>query len=168
MHRTPARRPLVGIVTSTDLLGTMTHYFKGRTMPCDRPECEACAKGQPYRWHAYMSALDVNTALHFLFEVTAQAAENFVQYREAHLTLRGCKFKATRWRANPNGRVLIQCKPADLHEISIPPSPDLLAVLSILWNLPSNGAQASVRDSQENTLIPQFPKADPPPSGPAQ
>ena len=113
-----------------------------------------------------MSAWDIDTTMHFLFEVTAQAAEHFVQYREAHGTIRGCKFKATRWRQNPNGRVLIQCKSADLREITIPAAPDLIAVLSILWNLPAAGATADLRDSQENTRIPNFPTTQPGPSGP--
>ncbi len=168
IRRTPARRPLTAIVTSTDLVGTMTHFYKGRTMPCQRPDCEPCNVGMPYRWHAYMSALCVDTALHFLFEVTAQAAENFVSYREANLTLRGCKFRATRWRQNPNGRVLIQCKAADLHQLTIPSSPDLVAVLSILWNLPTNGAHIAGKDSQERTNIIVPGQADPGPTAPSE
>lgn len=150
IRRTPARRPLVAIVTSEDLIGTMTHYWKGRTMPCDAPDCDACHHGQPYRWHAYFSAWEPATALHFLMEVTAQAAEHFTSYRDAHGGLRGCKFQATRWRQNPNGRVLIVCKPADIVETPIPKAPDLIAVLSVLWNLPSSTMDASRRSPEEN------------------
>lgn len=149
IRRTPAHRPLIAVVTSPDLIGTYTHYWKNRTMPCTKPDCEPCAQGQPYRWHAYMSCWESTSALHFLFEVTAQAAQHFVTYRQAHGTLRGCKFRATRWRSNPNGRVLIECKPANIVEQPIPQPPDLIAVLSILWNLPRSGMNADRRANDQ-------------------
>ena len=138
IRRTPPRKPLVAIVTSQDMLGCYTHYWNGRTQPCEKPACDPCSKGMPYRWHAYFGSWEISTALHFLFEVTAQAAQHFVTYRNAHGTLRGCKFEATRWRANPNGRVLLRSKPHDFATLSIPKPPDLVACLAILWGIPTS------------------------------
>lgn len=149
--RTPAFKPLTAIVTSRDLLGTFTHYYKGRTTPCERPDCEACRENLPYRWHAYLTALNLADAMHFLFEVTAAGAEPFIEYRDAHGSTRGCLFQATRWKQRPNGRVLIQTKPADLTQRSLPPPPDLIKCLSILWDLPTNGLKPSNRDPQNRT-----------------
>jgi len=151
IRRTPARKPLRAIVTSKDLVGTFTHFWKGRTMPCEKPKCEPCDKGQPYRWHAYFSAWEPLTALHFLFECTAQAAEHFVQYRDAHGSLRGCLFQATRWRQAPNGRVLIQTKPDDMRDRRMPAGPDLIAVLSVLWNLPTTELKQDGREPEKQT-----------------
>lgn len=138
IRRTPPQTPLIAIVTSDDLIGTYTHYFKGRTQPCETPNCEPCQEGIPFRWHAYLSAWETKTALHFIFETTAAGAEPFTDYRDHHGTLRGCLFQAKRWLQRPNGRLLIQTKPVDLKEIRLPQPPDLIKCLAILWNLSDN------------------------------
>ena len=136
IYRTPANQPLTGIVTCEDLLGCSTHWYGNRTTPCEAPDCDACRAQVPWRWHGYLTALNVKTHEHFLFEMTAQAADHFVAYRASHGTLRGCLFQATRFHRRTNGRVDIYCKPANLQEVSLPTAPDLRKVLSVLWNLP--------------------------------
>lgn len=136
IRRTPPSRPLVAIVTSDNLVGCATHWWKGRTIPCEAPDCEACREQMPWRWHGYFAALNPTTHEHFIFEMTAQAAEPFVEYFDHYDTLRGCMFEAVRIDRKPNGRVTIRCKPADLQKINLPPSPSLTKALSILWNLP--------------------------------
>lgn len=135
--RTPPRRPLTAIVTAEDLVGTHTHFFKGRTIPCEAEECPACQEGFPYRWHAYVSAWVQETGLHFIFECTAQAAEAFTEYRETFEKVRGCLFEATRAGNRPNGRVLIRTKTAKLQGLNLPKPPDIIKCLAILWNLPA-------------------------------
>lgn len=151
IRRTPAYSKLRAVVTSQDLLGCFTHYFKGRTAPCERPDCEPCRDGLPFRWHAYFACEDVATALHFIFEVTAAGAEPFVEYRDAHGTLRGCLFEAARWKSRPNGRILVRTKPADLTERRLLKPPDLEKCLAILWNLPGDSVNCCGRDPQTKT-----------------
>lgn len=134
--RTPIAHPLTAIVTSEDLVGTYTHYYKGRTAPCEQPDCEPCRDGLPYRWHNYLSAYQLSKGLHFLFECTAKAGEPFIEYRKKYNTLRGCMFESQRYSNKPNGRVLIRCKPADLQGILLPKPPHLIRALCILWNVP--------------------------------
>lgn len=43
--RTPPGRAFSAIITSPDLVGCYTHYFKGRTVPCEGAGCTLCAKG---------------------------------------------------------------------------------------------------------------------------
>jgi len=40
--RTPTWKPLLAIVTSENLLGTYTHFWKGKTMPCEGRSCGYC------------------------------------------------------------------------------------------------------------------------------
>ena len=40
LKRTPTSAPLIAIITSTDLLVCDTHYWHGRTTPCER-QCNA-------------------------------------------------------------------------------------------------------------------------------
>lgn len=145
--RTPATGKIRACVTSEDLIGTYTHFFKGRTLPHDHDECMACKAGLPYRWHAWVSAYTADKHQHILFECTAQAADAFVAYREAHGTLRGGVFDAWRPNRRPNGRVIIQIKPADLGGITLPEPPDLMKCLAIIWNItaPSIAADGIIK-----------------------
>jgi len=138
IQRTPAARPLTAIITSDDLVGCNTHFWHGHTVPCDPPDCEPCKDCIPYRWHAYCAAYLPNTSLHFLFECTAAAAEQLVQYRRAYGTLRGCQFTAYRWRQSPNGRVIIRTQQSATPTDALPKAPDLKRVLAILWQLPED------------------------------
>jgi hypothetical protein len=151
IRRTPASKPLEAIITSPDLIGTYTHFYKGSTTPCGGPECDACQNGTPYRWHAYMTACDVFTNLHFIFEVTALAAEFLTAYRDHHGSLRGCHFKSKRWNNRPNGRILIQTKPADLGERQLPQPPDLKKCMAILWSLPEADVQDGAMNPENRT-----------------
>lgn len=141
--RTPASGKIRAIVTSDDLIGTNTHFWGGHTVPCSPPTCEACQKGVPYRWHAYLSAFAAQKNIHFLYECTATAAEVLVAYRVANDQLRGCIFEAYRWRGTRNGRIMLRCEPSPDRQTQLPPPPDLEAVLAILWQLPKDQVQKS-------------------------
>jgi hypothetical protein len=98
-----------------------------------------------------MTAVDAFTNLHFIFEVTALACEFLTAYRDHHGSLRGCHFKAKRWNNRPNGRILIQTKPADLNERQIPQPPDLKKCMAILWSLPEADVDDGARSPENNT-----------------
>lgn len=136
IQRTPSARPLVATITSPDMIGCDTHFYQGHTVPCEKPECEACGKGIPFRWHGYLAALNYDSHLHFIFEMTLQASRALVEYRDAHSTLRGCLFKAYRLHRRHNGRVIIQTKPAAIEHINLPKPPDLVSCMAIIWQLP--------------------------------
>lgn len=138
IRRTPTNGRLEAVITSEDLIGCDTHYYGGRTIPCERPDCEPCNKGVPFRWHAYVSAMDARTRLHFIFEVTAQAAEILIEYRNAHGTLRGCLFEAQRLHHRPNGRVLLRAKPAAIEQMRLHQPADLIRCLCTIWSLGKN------------------------------
>lgn len=136
--RTPTSRKFQAIITSDDLIGCNTHFWGGKTVPCEAPDCEACKNGMPFRWHAYCSAVLHPQGLHILYEVTALAAEALVTFRRANSTLRGCAIEAYRWRQNPNGRVIIKCERTSRSLESLPDPPDLIKCLSIIWQIPAD------------------------------
>lgn len=136
LRRTPTTGVLQAIVTCDDLVGCRTHFYHGRTIPCAGDDCPAHLDGIPWRWHGWISAYKPEEPAHFLFELTAMPANRIVDYRTANGTLRGCIFRARRTNNKHNGRINIQTKPADLGKIWLPEAPDLIAVLSIIWNIP--------------------------------
>lgn len=145
--RTPVHKPITGVVTSENMIGCPTHFHKGRTIPCEPPECPACNEGSPTRWHGYVAAYNPSTGMQFLYEFTRKAAEAFVDYRREHKTLRGCQFQARRHSPRPNGQVIILTKPFDLTHGRLPKAPDLIKCLSILWNLPTPAVDSSVTNT---------------------
>lgn len=126
---------MTAIITSVDLVGTPTHFWHGRTVPCEVTDCTPCNDGVPWRWHGYFAAWQPTDHLHFLFEFTARASQAFLDYRKVYSTLRGCHFRVHRVNASPNGRVVTETKPADLSQFKLPQPPDLIKVLSIIWNI---------------------------------
>lgn len=134
--RTPANRTLKAVVTSDQLIGCDTHFWGGHTVPCTRPDCEADKAGIAYRWHGYISAFNPADELHFVFEMTAQAAAKFTTYREEHHTLRCCQFEAWRWGHKKNGRVILKLQHSAIPTHALPEAPDLANVMAIIWRLP--------------------------------
>lgn len=160
IRRTPASKPLQAIVTSTDLIGCDTHYWQGSTCPCEGETCEPCLNGMPFRWHAYMTVVDVHNNLHFIFEVTALTAEFFVAYRDKHMTLRGCQFIARRWNNRPNGRILVQMQPANLGERALPEAPDLKKCMAIIWGISDQEVSTPRRSQNVDVPVAKISKKD--------
>jgi hypothetical protein len=141
LRRTPPDRPIRAIATCDALNVCFTHYWGGRTRPCETPECEACNAMSPKRAHCYLSAMDPATRDHFLFECTAAAALPFSDWIATYGTLRGCLFQASRPKRRRNAKVEILTKPADLSKISLPPAPDIAAAMSVIWQIPGSAIQ---------------------------
>jgi len=139
--RTPIDQPLRAIITAADFVGCDTHFWGGRTVPCERPDCPACGQGMPYRWHAYISCILSKTHDHVIFECTQLAAKSFEAYKIAHGTLRGCLFTASRPKKASNSKVCLCTHPADLTQLVLPDPPDLIKILSVIWQLPSAGVE---------------------------
>jgi len=138
LKRCPPGSVLAGIITCTDVVGCPTHFWGGRTVPCEEENCEACQAGIGWRWHGYISAFHTIAKEHFLFEMTARCVEPLTEYRLANPTLRGCSFLAQRPSGKVNGRVFLKTKTVDLESVTLPPSPDLTNVLAMIWNLPTS------------------------------
>lgn len=150
--RTPTGKSLVATIYSDDLVGCPTHFMNNRTIPCEQDgRCEACDLGRPWRWHAYVACILEPHLERILFEVTAAGAESWIDYREAHGTLRGCKFKATRVNNRNNGRVIIVTRPADLAKIDLPEAADVPKLLCHIWNV-SESAVDTVRNPERKAL----------------
>lgn len=135
--RTPANSELRAIITSPSLAGCDTHFWGGHTVPCERPNCDACKAGSAWRWHGYLTAFNPQDELHFIFEMTPQAARVFAAYQQQNGTLRCAQFRAYRWGRRKNGRVIIQIEHSACPSHSLPEPPNIQAVMAIIWRLPA-------------------------------
>jgi hypothetical protein len=152
LRRTPPDHPLVAIVITPDMIGCHTHYWGGRTIPCEDIQCPACAENMPSRWHAYLGCWDPKTRDTFLFECTAKAAQAFELYRESFGTLRGCLFSAARPKRRKNARVEILTKPADLTHVNLPPAIDVTRAMTVIWQLPANACTTPTAEHSTPTV----------------
>lgn len=148
LRRTPSVGALHAICTSEDFVVCDTHFYHGRTAPCERArtvegeagkgfECAACNEGIPYRTHVYLSTYDAKKNEHFIFECTANAAKSLDEYRKATGSIRGCIIYASRPKGLKNSKVSIETNTANLSKIKLPTAPNLIQALSIIWRLPA-------------------------------
>lgn len=160
--RTPAQKPITGIVTSTDLVGCATHYTGNRTVPCEgQDHCKACQDGLSWRWHGYLGCILTDTLEHVLFEFTATASDTFQNYYKVQATMRGCHFRASRPSGKHNGRVVIACKPYDQSRARLPDPPDVEGILCHIWGVPRNDARTHNDPERTARTIGLAPGSDP-------
>jgi len=152
LRRTPAVGNLHVIVTSPDVTVCDTHFYHGRTIPCERPDCPACNEAIPYRTHVYLAAYDPRKAEHFILETTAHAAIPLIEYRDANDTLRGCAIYASRPKGAKNSRVEIQTNSTNLSKINLPSPPDVPKALCVIWRLPTDAATPNNSTSNPPTI----------------
>lgn len=157
LTRAPTKGALVGVIVSTELTGLFTHFQNGRTKPCIGQGCDSCQHANPKRWHAWVAYMDVMTRELCLLEMTAQAAEQLLKYKEKWQTLRGCHFKIGRPSQTPNGRVhLVTQRWADPDE-KLVAEPDVQAALYTIWGVVNNIPVFNPRTVPTTDAYPQKP-----------
>lgn len=161
LKRTPPSGYIQAIVTSDNLVVCDTHFWHGRTTPCERiandegatiddSPCQACTEKIGYRTHAYVACFDPKKQEHCLFECTTHAAKSLAEYHEANGTLRGCILRASRPTGKPNGQVTIETNTANLAKVHLPTAPSIQLALAVIWRLPA----AALPTTNERDLSP--------------
>jgi len=143
--RTPANGKLELAITTPEIIGCPTHWYHGRTVPCETVNCQACLEAVPWRWHAYLAGILPRTRQHVILEVTAQAAEQIQAYAKTHPTLRNAILTAQRQKNRRNGRVIITMATGDPDKLHLPNPPDMIKCLSVLWNIPTSQMEQGPR-----------------------
>jgi hypothetical protein len=133
--RTPTKGNLRCLVTCHDLIGCYTHWYAGRTKPCQGDTCKPCLEGAPTRWLSYFSARIADGPAHAIVEIPLLAAQQIKEWLKTRSTLREHVITLTRLSKRPNGRVSASIERYDGKEINLPPSPDLIKCLSVIWQV---------------------------------
>jgi hypothetical protein len=165
LRRVPSRGVLHALCLSSNLTVCDTHYWHGRTCPCERqttPEgftlddsmCEPCAAKQGYRPHVYLACWDSQLRQRYLLELTAFAAQPLAAYLTANGTLRGCAIVAIREKGTPNGKVTVTTNAVDLTHLALPNEPSVPAALRVLWRVPANAYDEAPKPAPVNRLRP--------------
>lgn len=123
------------IIWSDDIFGCRTHWWGGRTTPCRKEGCPACAVSTEDRWNGWVFAKLVNTEEKVIFEFTPPAGlaldEMFVQFG----TLKGVQIIATRKSDRANGQVHVRCKGQAKDWRKIPTAPAIVPAMCRIWGV---------------------------------
>lgn len=145
IQRTPQKGAIVARVLSHEFTGARTHYYNGRTQPCNPKDCEACNKNMASRWHGWIFAQDLKTLEVFIFEFPPAAGEALDHKFSQLRTLRGVHFKCHRIGGKANGRVVIQFGEQDQDREALPRVPSMEPILCSIWGLRSASTTKSPR-----------------------
>lgn len=151
--RAPAKGQIIGLITTTNLIGCPTHFVNHRTLPHEEHNCTACLKGFPKRYHGYLGVLLSKTFEHTILEITKAASDTVADYRDATGELRGHQINAYRAAPRPNGRLIVHLQPYDTAHTALPNAPDLIACLSKIWGIPEAELRSQPQHPGINELI---------------
>ena len=166
LRRTPATASLIAVISCEEMLVCDTHFWHGRTLPCERQVneegktiddsgCAACLDKQSYRTHVYVSAFDPKSREHFIFECTANAAKPIEEYFQVTKTLRGCVICASRPKQGKNSKVCIQTNTMNPLKVQLPQAPDVVRALSVIWRLPQTALPVEEQAFRQPRIKPQ-------------
>jgi hypothetical protein len=133
--RADEAKPILLIALSDKHWGTRTHFFKGRTMPCLKTDCEACKRKMLSRWTGYLLCLENKTGTKIIFEFTPPGALVLQKARNEYTTLRGLNIIASRPSRKANGKVLLEIRGMNSGAHKLPPAPDAKPLLMHIWGL---------------------------------
>lgn len=148
LRRVEPGKILSGICLSHDLVGTYTHYYRGRTRACCKLDCAACLARAPRRWYSYLVAMNERTRQLDIFEITDEACETFEKFFAEHRTLRGYSVAMKRRNERANSRVLVSIAGPRLDDVSIPKAPDPIPMLLRMWEFDLVGPQEVSRERE--------------------
>ena len=135
IRRTPTGKKAGGLILSHRLVGTHTHFWHGRTRPCNQTSCEACDQGQKPRWHGYLALTDRELKERWITEIPALAADAVDRYFGEHRTLRGAWINLGRVNNKPNGRVVCSLRDSGVAAGLLPEGPTLQPILMRMWEV---------------------------------
>lgn len=133
--RTPSGRAITGVILDEDLVGTHLHYWKGRSTPCEKGNCEACEAGHPPRWKGYVHLYDQRVKSIVIFEFTERAVHEFKAFKARYGSLRGAVLTAKRLNSKPNGPLHIEFAEGRLDGALLPDPGPLTECLCRIWEV---------------------------------
>lgn len=133
--RVQPQKPISGIITCRTQTGAYTHYWRGRTIKCVHPTCDACDAGRVARWYGFLSVWGSKTGRVALFEFTPACIPTIREYNEKFGTLRGAAIKLERRNWKTNSTVLMTLSPSPYDDSKIPPEPNIIAHLEHMWEI---------------------------------
>jgi hypothetical protein len=146
LRRVPASGAIAGIITTRDVREVWTHYHRGRTVGCSRPNCPGCIAHCPMRYEAYVGLYSPITKRHIILGLTVGAVRQIVDQVGRLDCIRGLCISAARASKRPNARVVVETSAMVADMSALPASFEVLEHLARIW-----GVEAA-EDARETTV----------------
>lgn len=127
-----------GVSMATDVVGAYTHYWRGRTVLCTTPNCDACHAQRKARWYGYIPLWEPDTDRRVLLEITAACLDAIDAYIASNDTLRGARVTVRRANNKINSKIIATLTHAGLTDGRIPTEPPTRQLLERMWEIETN------------------------------
>jgi hypothetical protein len=151
------------VILSPSQFGGDSHYYGGRTIPCEGRECPYCAVHSKRIWKGYLAVWDAKHRTTGIIEFTKPCLETIRTYKAAHGTLRTHSIELHRAGKKINGSLSVILAPTAWADADIPPPPDVIAILTRMWN---QRPETILKPQPPNTEIVMEPPQDTAPTIP--
>lgn len=133
LHRVTPNKPTLAVILSPDVIGLYTHYWRGRSVPCQPFGCPACEAHQRPRWYGYLGIWNPNNGSIAVLELTPPAIAPIDAWLKRHPSLRAAQIIAKRANKRPNSRLVVEIRPDVYNGEFLPPPPQVERTLEHIW-----------------------------------
>lgn len=151
-------RGVSGVILSDDTIGAYTHYWRGRTQICTRPECDACNADRRPRWYGYLGVWNPESRARAIFEVTPSCMESIDYYFTKFGSLRGAEIKLCRASPKINARVIAELKAGNYAGDKLPEAIDVRGILTKMWEIKEETTKATAAHRHDETVLHELEK----------
>lgn len=152
IHRTPANRAIKGIILSSHLIGTMLHFYRGRSRPCTKDDCEACESGQKPRWKGYIELKPADGRTVQIVEITERVFPELDREEKKHGGIRGLKVELSRLKPRANAPLHLEIKAGRIADCDLPSEHNLKTILERMWEIPQKDLPINDKEECRETL----------------
>lgn len=135
LRRVPGSGVIAGVITTRDLREVWTHFHRGRTVGCSRPDCPGCESSCPQRYEAYVGLYSPPSKKHIILGLTVGAVRQIVDQIGRLDSIRGLVISATRASKRPNARVVLETGLVYADMSALPASFEVLEHLERIWGV---------------------------------
>lgn len=135
LRRVPPKGVRGLVILSDHLIGCYTHYFAGRTQPCQTGNCDACNANNQRRWHGYLLVWNPTNGYRLVLELSHHASAQLAETTKTLTTLRTLAIAARRVPEKPNGKIILEIERTSHKPDELPPPIDTAKYLLHLWGV---------------------------------
>jgi hypothetical protein len=136
LYRAVSRGSFELTVLSCRVLGVITHWVSGRSVPCTKlsGECICLRGGVSHRWRGYLGCWESRFSRVCLLEMTAEAVHHCnLPILDPAVDLRGMVARAWRLGSAKQAPVRIELRGGPAAREDLPPAPNVERALLRLW-----------------------------------
>lgn len=122
-----------GIMLAGDVCGAYTHWYGGRTLPCNGLSCPACKMNVEVRWHGYLPLYNTSTRNIVIAEITTAAVEPIDRWFREKRSLRGAFISIMRGAERVNSPLKSRVEEGPLPAEALPNPPHVREILEKMW-----------------------------------